>query len=271
MILAVACALLIGLSLGVFGSGGSILTVPILVYLLGHEDKVAIAESLAIVGVVAMVGGIGPARAGLVSLKTVLSFGLPGMLGALGGSWAAAFVSGAVQLVAFSVVMLAAGVMMWRRASGGDGAGGENGRSRSIPWFAACGLGVGVVTGFVGVGGGFLIVPALVLLTGMPMRRAVGNSLFIITMNCVVGFIKHTMVLSELSISPDWVTIAIVGAVGSTGGLAGAALQAKIGQRALRRGFAVFLLLMGAFILIRESGAVMGERGVTAPASEPAG
>jgi uncharacterized membrane protein YfcA len=271
MIYAVACALLIGLSLGVFGSGGSILTVPILVYLLGHEDKVAIAESLAIVGVVALVGGIGPARAGLVSVRTVLSFGAPGMLGALGGAWGAAFVPGAAQLLAFSVVMLWAGVMMWRRASGaGESEGGGRG-TRSIAWFAACGLGVGVVTGFVGVGGGFLIVPALVLLTGMPMRRAVGNSLFIISMNCVVGFLKHTMVLREASIAPDWSTIAVFAVVGSTGGLAGAALQAKIGQRALRRGFAVFLLLMGVFILMRESGAVLGERGGTAPASEPAG
>lgn len=269
MIYAVICALLIGLSLGVFGSGGSILTVPILVYLLGHEDKVAIAESLAIVGVVALVGGIGPARAGLVSVRTVLSFGAPGMIGALGGAWAAAFVPGAAQLLAFSVVMLWAGVMMWRRASGageGDGHG-----SRSFAWFAACGLGVGVVTGFVGVGGGFLIVPALVLLTGMPMRRAVGNSLFIIAMNCVVGFIKHTMVLHAASNSPDWSTIAIFAVVGSTGGLAGAALQAKIGQRALRRGFAVFLLLMGVFILVRESGAVLGERGGQSPAGESAG
>lgn len=251
-------ALAIGVSLGGFGSGGSILTVPVLVYLLRHEEKAAIAESLGIVGAIALIGAVQYAIAKLVSWRTFALFALPGMAGTVGGAWAASFVSGTVQLVVFGAVMLAAAMMMWRRARAPGNNHGEPGpenEPRGAPswWLVGLqGAAVGVMTGFVGVGGGFLIVPALVLLARLDMRRAVATSLAVIVANAAVGFVKYQSVLEDLGQSVDWGTMGVFIVVGSLGSVVGKAVSRRVNQRSLQKGFAGFLLLMAVFILVRE-------------------
>ena len=246
-------ALAIGLVLGLLGSGGSILTVPVLVYLAGESEKVAIAESLAIVGVIALAGAIPYARQKLVDWRSELFFGVPGIIGTYGGAALSAFVSGTVQLVLFAgVMLLAAGLMLrGRREGSGD-------RAPQAAWLIALeGLGVGVLTGLVGVGGGFLIVPALVLLGGLPMRTAVGTSLLIIAAKSAAGFWKYLDVLAELGQGVDWRLIGLLTVVGVAGSLVGNRVSHRVPQAALRRGFAVFLVAMGVFILWREGPSVL--------------
>ncbi len=164
-ILALLGALAIGITLGLLGSGGSILTVPVLVFLLDQSEKTAIAGSLAIVGSIAFIAALPYMRQRLVEWRSVLLFGLPSMLGTVAGAWAAQFVSGAVQLFVFALVMLVASFTMFRTAPAARGGTDPRARWKEM----ADGLGVGMLTGLVGVGGGFLIVPALVLLGGLAM------------------------------------------------------------------------------------------------------
>ncbi len=254
MIYAILGALVVGLSLGIFGSGGSILTVPVLIYLMHHEDKVAIAESLGIVGSIALISSIPYAHAKLVEWRTAFLFGIPGMIGTYGGAWIAAFVLGYVQLLVFAIVMLLAAVQMWRRSATPDpGAHAEAPRKRSLAKIGLEGLGVGVLTGFVGVGGGFLIVPALVLLGGLTMRRAVATSLVIIALKSAAGFWKYLDVLQHTDASIDWAVIAVFVVVGAAGSFVGKSVNSKIDQRALQRGFAVFLMVMACFVAFKES------------------
>ena len=241
-------AALVGLSLGLLGSGGSILTVPVLVYLAGEPAKVAIAESLAIVGMIALVGALPYAVQRRVDWRSAALFGGGGLVGTFVGASLAAFVPAAVQLVVFAVVMLAASASMFR---GRREATGDRALVRPA-MLLALGVGVGVVTGLVGVGGGFLIVPALVLLVGLPMREAVGTSLVVITANSAVGFAKYLSVLDASGLSVDVHLIAVFAAIGVAGSLVGNAVSTKVPQASLRRGFAVFLVAMGAFILWRE-------------------
>lgn len=254
MIYAAVGALLVGLSLGIFGSGGSILTVPVLVYLLGHGEKVAIAESLGIVGCIALIGAVPYARDRLVDWRTAALFGIPGMAGTFAGAWVAGFVAGPVQLLVFGGVMAVAATSMWRKsARSSPGAQEPTPRRAPAALAAMQGVGVGAMTGFVGVGGGFLIVPALVLIAGLPMRRAVATSLVVITLNCAVGLIKHQQALTDAGATPDWPVMAVFVVVGGIGSIAGRRIQARVNQRLLRRGFAMFLFAMAAMILVQES------------------
>ena len=279
MIYALVGALVVGLSLGIFGSGGSILTVPVLLYLLQHEDKVAIAESLAIVGAIALVGALPYAKDKLVEWRTALLFGVPGMIGTYLGAWIAAFVAGYVQLFVFAAVMLFAGFMMWRsarRTAPAQGKGeaesveASRGKQRSILKIGADGLAVGVLTGFVGVGGGFLIVPALVLLGGLPMRRAVGTSLVIIAMKSATGYVKYLDVLDGLGLTVDWSTIGVFSAVGMVGSFVGKAISGRLNQSVLKKGFAVFLGVMAVFIVVREAAELTTAETAADRSAEPA-
>ena len=256
MLYVILGAVAIGLVLGLLGSGGSILTVPVLVYLAGEPDKVAIAESLAIVGAIAAVGAVPYARQKLVHWRSVLYFGVPGIVGTYGGAALSRYIPGPVQLALFAVVMLlAAGLMLRGRPYGKAGEGEEKGGSKRQPvWLVAAeGLLVGVLTGLVGVGGGFLIVPALVLLGGLPMRLAVGTSLLIVAAKSAAGFAKYVDVLAETGLVVDWSLIGMVAAVGIVGSLVGNALSQRVPQAQLKRVFAVFLILMGGFILVKEA------------------
>lgn len=259
MIFALIGALAVGISLGLFGSGGSILTVPVLVYVLEHPDKVAIAESLAIVGSIALLGAIPYARAGLVEWRTAILFGLPGMVGTYGGAWLGGLVAGYVQLLVFALVMLLAAQRMWSRsraqakgAGGGETPQEADAAKRPVLKIGIDGLWVGILTGFVGVGGGFLIVPALVLLGGLPMRRAVATSLVVIALKSAAGFWKYLGVLAGTGAGVDWTVIGLFILVGFFGSLAGKAISGRVNQAALQRGFAVFLVVMALFIIGKE-------------------
>ncbi len=262
-------ALVIGLSLGLLGSGGSILTVPILVYLLGHEAKPAMAESLAIVGGIALAGSIPYGLARLIDWRNVVFFGVPGMAGTYGGAWLAQFIPDAVQLVLFALVMLLAAWMMYRRTCQVIVANAELKPQQHPLWKIVIeGLLVGILTGLVGVGGGFLIIPALVLLGGLPMRLAVGTSLIVIAAKSFAGFWKYLDVLHDLKASLDWTTIAWFIVIGIIGTFLGNFLGTKLNQKVLQRVFAIFLVVMGGFVMTQEIPKVLGKE--TRPTPETA-
>lgn len=242
-------ALLVGLSLGLMGSGGSILTVPVLIYLAGEQEKVAIAESLGIVGAISFAGFIPYAFKKQVHWRSVILFGIPGMAGTYGGAMIAEFVSGAFQLILFAGVMIVAAVMMFNDKKERF----EETREIHVThaWWKVMveGLAVGILTGLVGVGGGFLIVPALVLLGGLPMNLAIGTSLFIITMKSVSGFFKYLDVLEGLDLSMDWQLILVFSLIGAVGSFVGNKVGDRISNARLKKGFAVFLVLMGSYII----------------------
>ncbi len=253
-ILAWPGAIAIGVSLGLLGSGGSILTVPVLVYLIGQDEKVAIAGSLFIVGTIALVGSLQFLRAKLIDWRNVFIFGLPGMAGTYLGAMIAAFVPGIVQLALFAVVMLLASYMMLRPVD----------LEVTVPapratWkIGVDGLIVGILTGLVGVGGGFLIVPALVLLGGLSMHRAVATSLLIIAMKSYSGFYKYISVLDDQNLQLDWNTLLVVTGLGIAGSFAGARLAHRVPQQKLKKGFGLFLIVMGIYILARSLPDVLG-------------
>ncbi|CAN5377585.1 sulfite exporter TauE/SafE family protein [soil metagenome] len=254
IVLGYALAALIGLSLGLMGGGGSILTVPIFVYVLGFDPKLAIAMSLPVVGITSLVGALGHWRAGNVRLGVALLFGAIAMLGAYGGARMAVYVSGLFQLTLLAVVMVVAAISMFRSARrSGTGLAAEEERSMSLPLLIPVAIGVGVLTGLVGIGGGFLVVPALVLLGRVPMKKAVGTSLLVIAMNSASGFAGYIG-----TVKVPWAFMAGFTAVAVVGILAGIALVRFVSQRALKQGFAVFLLMMGTLILYKNRGTLVG-------------
>ena len=244
-------AALVGVSLGLLGSGGSILTVPVLVYLVGEPQKLAVAESLAIVGGISVVGALPFVWRGQVHWRSVLWFGLPGVAGTYAGAYLSQFISGAAQLLLFALIMLVAAVVMWRGRAV-KSPGGEH-----PSWQIVLeGLTVGVVTGLVGVGGGFLIVPALVLLGGLPVQLAVGTSLLIVALKSFGGFVKYLDVLGSYEVS--WGLIGLFVALGILGSFAGGALSQRLPQAALSKLFAGALVIMGTYILYANLPAAVG-------------
>ena len=262
ILLGYSLAALIGLSLGLLGGGGSILTVPVFVYVLRYDPKLAIAMSLPVVGATSLVGAIAHWRAGNVRLGTAALFGIVAMIAAYGGARLASLLTGAVQLSLLAAIMVAAAISMFRNARGAtaSAAGGvEGGRAASLRLLVPVALVVGLITGIVGIGGGFLIVPALVLLGGVPMKQAVGTSLLVIAMNCASGFAGY---VGHVEI--PWAVVLTFSAVAVVGILVGTALARRVPQRALKQAFAVFLIVMGTFILVQNRHAFTA---ASAPAS----
>jgi len=241
-----ACA--IGLSLGLMGSGGSILTVPVLVYLLEQPEKVAIAGSLVIVGAIALLGSFPYISQKLVDWNTVWLFGIPGMIGTYAGAWISAYLSGIMQLTIFAGVMLLASYFMLRPKRDIES---ESDHQRHTFKIVLDGVIVGVVTGVVGVGGGFLIVPALVLLGGLTMRVAIATSLVIIALKSFSGFVKYLDVLDKTDLSLDWQVIGVMIVVGGIGSSLGNKLANRVPQDKLKKMFGVFLIIMGIYILYK--------------------
>ncbi len=235
-------AFAIGITLGLLGGGGSILTVPVFVYVLGFDPKVAIAMSLPVVGGVALVGAVRHWMLGHVALRMAFTFGIAAMAAAFAGARLARFIPGTAQLVLLGIVMAAAAFAMLRPIA----AKGTRDASRPLRNVELLGLGlfVGTMTGLVGVGGGFLIVPALVVLGGVPMTHAVGTSLLLIAMNTVTGFAGYhgTVVM-------PWGVVLRFGAAAALGILVGSALTKRVDQRLLRRAFALLLFMVAAWIL----------------------
>lgn len=240
-------SVLIGVSLGLFGGGGSILTVPILVYVAGLDAKQAIAGSLFVVGVTSAVGAVSYARAGRVRWRTGLLFGAAGMAGAYGGGRVGQYVPGSWLLAGFAVMMLATAVGMLRGRPAATGTAAAPGPQRlraPVVRVLAQGTVVGLVAGLVGAGGGFLVVPALVLLGGLPMSTAVGTSLVVIALQSAAGFAGHLH-----SVSIDWPLLLAVTAAAIAGGVIGGRLAGRIAPAALRRAFGWFVLAMAAVVV----------------------
>ena len=212
--------------------------------------------SLAVVGAVSLFGAIGHWRAGNVRLRVALLFGSVAMVGTYTGARLAVLFSGAAQLVLFAVVMLVAAFFMLRGNEGevlipqeAPEPSATSARTMGWHWIVLEGLAVGVLTGLVGVGGGFLIVPALVLVGKVPMKQAVGTSLLVITMKSAAGFLGY---VSQVDI--QWGFMAAFTGVAIGGILIGTWLVRFVPQHALQRAFAVVLLMMGGFILYQNRG-----------------
>ena len=243
----IAGALIIGFTLGLLGSGGSILTVPILVYLVGEPEKLAIGESLGIVAIISLSGFIPYAWKNQVHWRSIFFFGLPGIGGTWIGAWSSQFISGQLQLTVFGIVMVVAAVMMFLKKKSLED---SSKRSKHAFWKIILeGLFVGVLTGMVGVGGGFLIVPALVLLGGLSMYLAVGTSLGLITMNSVIGFISYVSILGEMDVYIDWMLVLVFGLIGTLGAYSGKIAATWVPQQTLRKVFAIFLVAMGGYMM----------------------
>lgn len=247
-------AIAIGISLGLLGSGGSIITVPVLVYLIGQDEKVAIAGSLFVVGNIALAGSLQYIRAKLIDWRNVVVFGVPGMAGTYLGAVIAAYVPGIIQLALFALVMLLASYMMLRPVELTDAPH----EPRETWKIAGDGLLVGVITGLVGVGGGFLVVPALVLLGGLGIHAAVATSLVIIALKSYSGFYKYIAVLDAQNLQLDWQTLMIVTALGVIGSYGGARFAKRMPQDKLKRWFGYFLVIMGIYILARSGPEALG-------------
>lgn len=243
----------IGLSLGLIGGGGSVLALPILVYVMGIPPKPAITMTLVIVGAVSLLGVIPHWRAGNVRLKIALLFGGATMIGAFAGAKIATlpFVSGTFQMILFAVMMLLAAGFMVQRSS-------KRSRQTELDfypkpackycwlWLLTEGIGVGVLTGLVGIGGGFAIVPTLVLLGRVPMKQAIGSSLLIIALNSVAGFLGY---LGQVPM--NWGLTGSFILAASAGTIPGAYLGQFIPAQRLQQTFGYFLLAVAAFILVQ--------------------
>ncbi len=255
-----AAAVIIGVSLGLIGGGGSILTVPVMVYILGIEPVLATAYSLFVVGSTSLVGSFTYMKKSLVDYKTALVFAIPSFIAvfltrkfvvpALPDpifSMGEMAVSKSIAImVFFALVMLAASYSMikGKRDAGND----EDSEVKfNIPLIALEGGVVGLVTGLVGAGGGFLIIPALVLLARLPMKMAVGTSLLIIAAKSLIGFLGD---LGNQAI--DWNLLLIFTGLSIVGIFIGSALSKRINEKALKQGFGWFVLVMGIYIISKE-------------------
>ena len=253
-------SLVIGISLGLIGGGGSILTVPVLVYLFHIDPVIATAYSLFIVGSTSLVGAVPKYREGLVNLKTALIFGAP--------SIAAVFATrkfivpmipnevfaigdfvvtkSILMMLLFAVLMVAASVSMIREKKNGNGQS-EGEQKFNYPLILVEGAIVGVLTGLVGAGGGFLIIPALVLLSKLPMKQAVGTSLLIIAAKSLIGF---TGDLGHMQMT--WKLLLIVTGLAIVGIFIGNALNKKVDGDKLKKAFGWFVLVMGVYIIVQQ-------------------
>lgn len=239
-VLGLVLSALIGFSLGLIGGGGAILALPILVYVLGVEARAAVAMSLAIVGTTAALGAYMHGRRGAVQLNTGLLFAAVGIMGAFFGARLTYLVRREILLLIFAAIMLAAAVAMVRRNS--ELAGG----SRNLVIVLVAGFAVGVLTGFLGVGGGFMIVPALVFLAGLDMRDAVGTSLLVIAINSFAGLAGH---LAHQSTTIDLRLTGILVVIAISGMLLGARLSHDTSPQKLRLVFAGLISAMALFLV----------------------
>ena len=260
-ILGYVLAVIVGVSLGLIGSGGSILTVPILVYVMGVNPVLATAYSLFIVGSTALVGGVQSAVQKRVDFKTVLIFGIPSIVAVYATRmWLVPFIPNELftigslaitksiaLMLLFAVVMILASVSMIRPSKHKEQ--DENApKGYNYPMILLEGAVVGLLTGLVGAGGGFLIIPALVLLARMPIKLAVGTSLFIIAAKSLIGFIGDLQG-SEIV---DWKLLGIFTAFSVAGIFVGILLSKKIPGQKLKKGFGWFVLIMGIYIIVKE-------------------
>jgi hypothetical protein len=261
--IALGLGLLVGFVLGLLGGGGSILAVPIFLYVLNVPAKPAIAMSLAVVGLSAFVGFLTHWRQGTVALKVALPFGLCAMAAAFVTARLARFVPAVVQLALFAVFAFAAAIAMLldarkpeAEAAGARDAANSRFSAKLIPQA----VGVGVLTSLIGAGGGFVIVPSLVLLAGVPIKPAVGSSLLIIALNALAGFVGY---IGQVPI--DWPLIGSFTLMAAIGAVSGTKLLPFVPQRRVKQAFAILILVLGTYLIAQR--AVVAARG--APAAAP--
>ncbi len=250
ILLAIPFGLLIGAVVATVGGGGAILALPVLVYVLDQGVSPASTASLIVVALGASVGAGAQARDGQVCWRIALEFSLPAALGAYAGTIANGEVSPKALILLFVPVMLVAAVLTYRRGDSADPGEGDRGPSGcpepSLLRAGAAGLLVGVMTGFFGVGGGFLIVPALTILLGASMRRAVATSLVIITLTGVSALVSHLVA----GAAPDWpLTLVLCGAA-ATGALGGSFVGKRLAPRTLAHAFGGVVAVVAIFLLI---------------------
>lgn len=254
LIVALAVGLGVGVVVGALGAGGGILSVPVLVYLLGQEPHAASAGSLVIVGLTALVSLIPRSREGHVRWRDGLVFGVLSSVGTVLGSRLSVLVDPRTLMLLFSVLLVAVGVMMLRkafRARRADGSGAEGASSgrrggRGLPLLIACATATGFLTGFFGVGGGFAVVPMLVLALGFTMREASSTSLLVMIIASVVGLVSRI----GTSISVDWMVVVVFALASMCGGLIGAPASRRVRESTLTLLFGVLLLLVAVGTLV---------------------
>lgn len=247
VLLALPFGLAIGLLLGLVGGGGSILAVPVLVYVLDQPVKEATTESLFVVGAAALVGAADYTRTGRVQIRTGLAFGAAGAAGAVAGTALNRLVSGPTLLLAFALLLLAAAAMMLARrdrvAPGGR---------LSFARLATVGAGTGVLTGFFGVGGGFVIVPALVLVLGLPLTLAVGTSLLVIAVTSAAALAAH---LAHGTL--NWKLALAFTAAAVAGALAGRRVGTNLNPNRIGQLFALLLTAVAIFLIAKNTTAAL--------------
>ncbi|SFA55278.1 hypothetical protein SAMN04488511_114128 [Pedobacter suwonensis] len=258
--IAYVASALIGISLGLIGGGGSILTMPVLVYLFGVNPLLATSYSLFIVGSTSLAGTVGNFKRGLVNIKTALLFGsasistvfltrkfiiplIPKIIIKIGDF---ELTENMLMMVLFAVLMVAAATAMIKGARAESSTRIEK-PPLHIGKLFLYGIAIGLATGFLGAGGGFLLIPTLVILVGLPMKEAVGTSLFIIALNSLIGF---TGDLGHFHI--DWIFLAKITTVAIAGIVVGGMINKKIDGGKLKKGFGWFVLVMGCYIILKE-------------------
>lgn len=257
-------AALVGISLGLIGGGGSILTVPILVYVMGINPILATSYSLFIVGSTSMVGALNNYRKGFVEIKTALLFGIssistvfltrkfivPAIPKQILKAGNFVLTEAVLTMLLFALLMLAASIAMIKNGKEKEGANPNNliiRKKINLPKLLLYGIAIGFATGLLGAGGGFLLIPTLVLLVGMPMKEAVGTSLLIIALNSLIGF---TGDIGHFKI--DWLFLVKITAIAIAGIFIGGSLSKKIDGAKLKKAFGWFVLAMGIYIIIKE-------------------
>ncbi len=256
-------SIIIGITLGLIGGGGSILTVPVLVYLFGVEPMMATAYSLFVVGTSSLVGAFPKYKQGLISLKTAIVFGIPSIIGVFAtrkfivpaiptdvfhlGDYVVT--KSILMMVLFAILMVAASVSMIREKKNKTISTEAEEQKFNYPMIILEGLIVGVLTGLVGAGGGFLIIPALVMLSKLPMKMAVGTSLLIIAAKSLIGFMGD---ISTHAAKMDWKLLMIVTTLSIGGIFIGNAFSKKVDGDKLKKGFGWFVLVMGVYIIVNE-------------------
>lgn len=255
-ILGYIMAFFIGFALGLMGGGGSILAVPVFAYLFGFDEKISTAYSLFVVGICAIVGSISQNRNGFVNFKYALAFGLPSTLGVwLTRRYIVPRLPVEIMQIGdfmltrrmlmfgvFALLMVFAAKSMLKKKEL------KNTKPQPITTLILLGLMIGFLTGFVGAGGGFLIVPALVILTGLDIKKAIGTSLTIIAFNSMIGFFFGDAMQMRI----DWTFLALFAALALIGIFVGGRVGKHVDGKKLKRGFAFFVIVMAAFIFTME-------------------